>query len=216
MAECIVVGNGGGGTETIIGGLPKINNVSFCGTLNMIGECWVDNYITYTNYIKTTNPVSLDNADSWKICVHFKCSDTNYSYKQALFGAIQDYYYFPSIEIHDAGELWVGYTQSYNFWDSNLTLNNIIFDNDEYYIVYYWNSTTSTVANIEIHNVTQGTFDTHEIAVGGAFYASGNQEIEFGGICQSYNHNAQYISICLIDTYIEVNDEIVFGNKTNM
>lgn len=211
MGECFICGQ-----SSSIDNLPKMNNISFCGTLNMIDEFWVNNYTSSANYLKTTNTVSLDNANFWKICVHFKCSDVSYSKSQVLFGSTSGFYNFPTIEIQSGGKMWAGYTQRDNTWEDGIILDETISSNDECYVLYYWNSITPTVANVELYNITQDTSNVYDIEVGGAYYASGSQYVEFGGINRSSDHYAKNVSICLIDTYIEIDNENVFGNRTNM
>ena len=214
MAECFIYGQSGGNDNN---GFPNLYNVSF---YDLPVETWV-NCTAQHKYIYTTTYLpSLLTAQSWKICVHFKCNDISYQNSQALFGSGSgNLYSFPTIEIQSGGTLWVasGATDnSYCKWKHTATFENIINNNDEYYVVFYWNNDNPNIANIELRNITTGVTDVYNMDVSGTAMTPPNQRVMFGGRGVNAYLYSKTTSICLIDTYIEIDGQLVFGNKTNM
>ena len=153
--------------------------------------------------------VKPDWRQPFEINVAFKVSGS-VSRSQVLFGAQQDYFYCPSIELSSGlSGIWCGFsTTGYN-WNYSCMFSASEFPIStgvEITIHAEWDGTTYTVT------VSNGEITlTKSIIPSGTHYFNTNYNLEFGGISTSSNHNAAYVKIDLRKTYLKQNGVLVWG-----
>lgn len=185
----------------------KANNyVSIKGN-EISGFTNVDNYFTPLN--ESGNLLDIDWSLPFEVFVSVKISNT-INRSQVLFGALNGFYYAPSIEFGaNNSNIWCGFTTNGSSWTNSLNFSKDEISlplNTEITIKAVWNGTTYSVT------VNNGTDElTKSVTPSSAHYHNSNYKIEFGGIAKSNVHTAQYVSMNLSKMYIKNDGVLVWG-----
>lgn len=190
-----------------------IPSFSMCSNSDFIYEDgWVGPFSSSSRYIvpiANDQIVKPDWRQPFEIQVTFTVSGS-VSRSQVLFGAVQNYYYCPSIELTgNLSGVWAGFSTSGRSWEYNMNFSTSEFPitlNREISAKASWDGQTYTVILS-----SDDTTVSKSITPSASHYYSSSYNLEFGGINQSSNHYARYVKINLLKSFLKQNSTLLWG-----
>lgn len=177
--------------------------------IGLNGNTYGQNFVAapLDNNLAMFNP--FIGAESWKVHLKVKTSQT-VNHPQTLFGSSGNYFTMPTIDFN-TGSMWFGYSTNGSSWTHNISIVISDFSVDTWYIFEIgWDGENFWAA---IYDENDALIETQSVAVSTPCYANSGQTFRFGGVNNSGNNVASHIWYDMLDTYIEVNDVIIWGNK---
>lgn len=160
----------------------------------------------YIKPLSAGQDVIPDWRDPFEIGILFSYSGLM-SRSQVLIGAIDGFYYAPTIELGKLGNIWAGITSGGSTWDYSLSISPSELEaspNQQIFVLLSSSEGVMTLSAKAGDNIV-----TKSIEISTPYF--NNKLIEIGGINHSNNHCASNITFDLSGTYIKQNDEVIWG-----
>ena len=208
-----VVGVGGGSPQSGF-----IHDVQFGnGGLELESGHIVSNFST-NNVVIVPSDYAIDYTLPYEIGIYFKASSVP-TRSCALCGTVgsNQFYRYPSIEFQPhKGKMWFGISSNGSSWASNLYIENLSFEADQWYFVKVGNDYEETG---KPYIMFTDDFVTWAETVGGSTspvqYTDSSYHLGFGGNALK---NDIYALNCIIDfdkTYIKNGGEVIWGRENS-
>jgi len=211
-------GGGGGGSKSA--NIPHALYV--CGIVQDEEHIWsyqTNSEYHFCPYIKGGNGYPDFFSEGKPFKIHMKVKPTSLKpYAQrdstnSLFGSTYNYYDFPSCDFY-LNAIGLGINKKYA-WDGWYDVSGFLLENGKVYIIELgW---TGEKVFINIYNEDSTLVIEKEWDRTTGYFPRRNGEDRkyfcFGGLQRSGNHDLRGCEIDITDTYVEVNDELIWGNK---
>lgn len=211
-------GGGGGGGKSA--NIPHALYV--CGIVQDDEHVWsyqTNSEYHFCPYVKGGNGYPDFFSEGKPFKIHIKVKPTSlkkYSQRDStnsLFGSTYNYYDFPSCDFY-LDTIGLGINKEYA-WDGWYAIDGISIENGNIYIIELgW---TGEKVFINIYDEDNTLIIGKEWDRTTGYFPRRNGEDSkyfcFGGLQRSSSHNLRGCEIDTTDTYVEVNDELIWGNK---